>query len=66
MKQIKVLKLKIEQNSSTTKKEYNFVKLVFSNMSAFNKVKNLWYKGKDWKKRKEKEGKEEKDNLRKI
>ena len=33
------------------KKEYNFVKLVFSNMSAFNKVKNLWYKGKDWKKR---------------
>ena len=26
MKQIKVLKLKIEQNSSTTKKEYNFVR----------------------------------------
>ena len=33
------------------KKEYNFVKLVFANMSVFNKVKNLWYKGKDWKKR---------------
>ncbi len=33
------------------KKEYNFVKLVFANMNVFNKVKNLWYKGKDWKNR---------------
>ena len=33
------------------KKKYNFVKLVFTNISAFNKVKNLWYKGSDWKKR---------------
>ena len=33
------------------RKEYKFVKIVFTNMSAFNKVKNLWYKGKDWKKR---------------
>jgi len=38
-------------------KKYKFIKLVFGNMSVFNKVKNMWFNNADsWKKRKLKEG----------